>query len=105
MKRGYQIFDLIEEITLLDGTSYFEIANIFLNGIAEHAFNKGLIKNVRIVKLNIPHSKDIELYEKFVNEQEVIPDYGLTQWQIWNKEDPKIKSIYDRILKSNGVIG
>ncbi|BDR56339.1 hypothetical protein [Xylocopilactobacillus apis] len=102
-ERGYQIFDLIEEITLLDGESYFEIANIFLNGIAEYAMGKNLIKAVRIAKLNVFHSKDVELYEKYINDRYEIPDYDLNNWEVWDKTDPSIKPVYERILESNGI--
>lgn len=103
MDRGYQVFNLIEEITLLNGDQYFEIANIFLNGIAEFALNKGFIKGVRIVKLNVFHSKDVEIYEKYINKHYQMPDYDLKKWEIWQKDDVAIKEIYPRILKANGI--
>lgn len=103
MDRGYQVFNLIEEITLLDDTQYFELANIFLNGIAEYALNQGYIKGVRIVKLNVFHSKDVEIYEKYINENYQMPDYDLKTWKVWQKKDLKIKEIYLRILKENGI--
>lgn len=103
MKRGYQVFNLIEEITLLDGNKYFEIANIFLNGIAEYAFNKNLIKGVRIVKLNIFHSNEVELYEKYINQNEEIPDYNLSEWIVWKKDNDEQRKIYENILRSNNI--
>ena len=56
MAEKYQTFDIIEEITRLDGTTYYELANIFMNGRAELAANRGFIKQVRILQLNIPHT-------------------------------------------------
>ena len=103
MKRGYQVFNLIEEITLLDGNKYFEIANIFLNGIAEYAFNKNLIKGVRIVKLNIFHSNEVELYEKYINQNEEIPDYNLSEWIVWKKDNDEQRKIYENILRTNNI--
>lgn len=103
MERGFQAFDLIEEITLSNDEKYFEISNIFLNGIAEYALNKNMIKAVKIVKLNIFHSKDVEIYEKYINENCVIPDYDLTEWIKWDHGSEEINTVYNRILKSNGI--
>lgn len=50
MAEKYQTFDIIEEITRLDGTTYYELANIFMNGRAELAANRGFIKQVRILQ-------------------------------------------------------
>lgn len=55
--------DLIEQITRLDGTKYFEIGNMAHNGRAELAAERGYIKEVRILKLNIPHSQTVIKYE------------------------------------------
>ena len=55
-KDDFQTFDLIEEITRNDGTTYYEVGNIMMNGRAEKAAIKNLIKSVRILQLNIPRS-------------------------------------------------
>ena len=44
----YQNFNLIEQITRNDGSKYFELGNIFLNGRAELAAERGFIQEVRI---------------------------------------------------------
>ena len=35
MAEKYQVFDLIQEITRLDGSRYFELGNVMMNGRAE----------------------------------------------------------------------
>ena len=49
MAEKYQTLDLIELITRNDGTQYYEIANMFMNGRAELAAVRGFIKEVRIL--------------------------------------------------------
>ena len=66
--KSHETFTLIEEITRLDGTKYMEISNMVQNGRAELAAERGFIKQVRILQLNIPHSPHVEAYEKYINE-------------------------------------
>ena len=60
--------DLIEEITRNDGSRYYEISNIDQNGIAELAADHGAIKSVRILQHNIPRTKALIEYEKYIND-------------------------------------
>lgn len=59
MEEQHEVFTLIEEITRNDGTKYYEIGNMVHNGRAELAAERGYIKEVRILKLNIPHSQNV----------------------------------------------
>ncbi|MCB8642717.1 hypothetical protein LJE08_14260, partial [Holdemanella sp. DFI.5.55] len=67
MEEQHEVFTLIEEITRNDGTKYYEIGNMVHNGRAELAAERGYIKEVRILKLNIPHSQNVINYEHFIN--------------------------------------
>ena len=60
---AYEQLDLIEEVTRNDGSKYYEISNIDQNGIAELAVDRGLIKKVRILQLNLARTKSLQLYE------------------------------------------
>lgn len=42
MADKFQVFDLIQEITRNDGSRYFELGNVMMNGRAEKAAMKGL---------------------------------------------------------------
>lgn len=97
-----EILDLIEEITRLDETKYIEIGNLTHNGRAEAAAEKGLIKEVRILKLNIPHSKHVENYEQLVNEKHQMPTWNMTSWDEWDKDD-KMNTEIAAILTENKV--
>ncbi len=66
--KSHETFTLIEEITRLDGSKYMEISNMVQNGRAELAAERGYIKQVRILQLNIPHSPHVVAYEDYVNE-------------------------------------
>ena len=44
-----------------------EISNIDQNGIAELAVDRGLIKKVRILQLNLARTKSLQLYEEYIN--------------------------------------
>ena len=59
---AYEQLDLIEEVTRNDGSKYYEISNIDQNGIAELAVDRGLIKKVRILQLNLARTKSLQLY-------------------------------------------
>ncbi|MGR3741995.1 hypothetical protein [Companilactobacillus sp. DQM5] len=102
MTEQKQELDLIEQITLNDGTKYFDLANIFLNGRAELAAEKGLIKEVKILKLNIPHSTAVEFYEKFINENYEMPSLDMKEWTVFDHSDPKVnKAIMDTLNANN----
>ena len=60
MAADYQTLDIIEEITRNDGSTYKEIGNLLHNGQAEYAAEQGMIQSVRILKINIPHSGNVE---------------------------------------------
>ncbi len=61
--KSNETFTLIQEITRLDGTKYIEIGNMMMNGRAELAAERGYIKSVRIMQLNISHSQHVINYE------------------------------------------
>lgn len=95
-----ETLDLIEEITRLDGTKYIEIGNLTHNGRAEAAAEKKAIKEVRILKLNIPHSKHVESYEELVNTTQTMPSWE--SWHEWDKSEQMQKEI-SAILVENKV--
>lgn len=99
----HQTFDLIERITRNDGTQYFELGNVFLNGRAELAAERGLIKEVRILQLNIPHSNAVKIYENYINENYQFPDANWDHWEEWAKPAGKIKDAFDSILQANHI--
>ncbi len=109
MKQQYEELDLIEEITRLDGSKYFEIANIDQNGIAELAVDRGKIKNVRILQLNIPRTTALITYEKYINDNYQLEtltnenDWKNPQWVEWDKPKGKVMDAYETILKSNQI--
>ncbi|MCL0330104.1 hypothetical protein [Apilactobacillus xinyiensis] len=94
--------DLIEEITLNDGTKYMEISNMVQNGRAELAAERGLIKQVRILQLNIPHSVHVANYEKYINENFEMPDENLTKFEVW-KKTPEMQNEVKMILNENHI--
>lgn len=79
--------DLIEQITRLDGTKYYEIGNMVHNGRAELAAERGFIKEVRILKLNIPHSQTVIKYEQYVNEHYQMQDESMDHWEEWLRDE------------------
>lgn len=103
MAEKYQTFDIIEEITRLDGTKYYELANIFMNGRAELAANRGFIKQVRILQLNIPHSNAVQTYEAYINERYTMPAVDFDHWEEWEKEDGAVAQAFQEILKANHI--
>ncbi|MCK8623924.1 hypothetical protein [Apilactobacillus xinyiensis] len=94
--------DLIEEITLNDGTKYMEISNMVQNGRAELAAERRLIKQVRILQLNIPHSVHVANYEKYINENFEMPDENLTKFEVW-KKTPEMQNEVKMILNENHI--
>ncbi|MFD1671705.1 hypothetical protein ACFQ5M_06350 [Agrilactobacillus yilanensis] len=99
----YQQLDLIEEITRVDGSTYYEVANIFMNGRAELAVIRGLLKKVRILQLNIAHSTAVDIYEKYINETYDFPEEDFDTWVEWAKPEGKIRDAVDEILKANHI--
>ncbi|MEJ6348675.1 hypothetical protein R4Y45_05500 [Holzapfeliella sp. He02] len=103
MMQDYQYFDLIEQITRNDGSKYYEIANIMMNGRAEKAAIENLIKEVRIVQLNIPRSPSLVTYEQYINETYTFPEPELTEFEEWQKPEGKIKEAFETVLRSNNI--
>ncbi|KRO17940.1 hypothetical protein [Lacticaseibacillus saniviri] len=103
MAERYQTFDLIQEITRNDGTRYNELGNIMMNGVAESAALKHLIKSVRILQLNIPHSTAVNRYESYINETYTFPTVDLDAWEEWAKPEGPIKQAYQEIMAQNHI--
>ncbi|UQS82485.1 hypothetical protein MOO45_02025 [Bombilactobacillus folatiphilus] len=99
----YQTLDLIEQITRNDGSKYYEISNMFMNGRAELAAQRGMIQEVRILELNIPHSTAVQTYEDYVNQTYTFPDEDFDHWDEWDKPAGKIQTAYEQILRANNV--
>lgn len=100
--KSHEVFDLIEEIIQLDGTRYYEISNMVQNGRAELAAVRGLIREVRIVQLNIPHSVNVLKYENYINEHFVMPDENLTSYERWERT-PEMEAVVQSILSENKI--
>jgi hypothetical protein len=89
--------DLIEEVTRNDGSRYSEISNI------------GLIKKVKILQLNIPRTKALIAYEKYINDTYDLQtltnesDWKNPKWVEWDKPKGKILDAYNMILKANRI--
>ncbi|WP_125763719.1 hypothetical protein [Companilactobacillus hulinensis] len=96
--------DIIEQITRNDGTKYYEMANVLMNGRAEKAAELGLIKEVRILKLNIPHSSAVIIYEDYINENYTVPPMNMSEWVEWKKPEGQILDAFNDILKANKII-
>ncbi|MDN6900485.1 hypothetical protein [Oenococcus sicerae] len=96
----YMVFDLVEEITRLDGSTYEELGNIIINGRAEYAAENHFIQQVRILKLNIPHSNHVEKVERYINEHYSDPGFSMTSWEEWRKT-PEIQKEMQAILDDN----
>ena len=97
MAADYQTLDIIEEITRNDGSTYKEI------GQAEYAAEQGMIQSVRILKINIPHSGNVEKYEKYVNEHFEIPEMvAIKEYTEWTKT-PEMDDVIQKILTENQV--
>lgn len=104
MDNEEQTLDIIEQITRNDGTKYYELANIVMNGRAEKAAELGMIKEVRILKLNIPHSSAVSVYEDYVNANYTVPPMDLKEWVEYDKPEGKVRDAFNEILKANGII-
>lgn len=75
---------------------------MLMNGRAELAAERGFIKQVRILQLNIPHSAHVAKYEQYINETFTIPDETMDHWEEWTKT-PDIQAEVDLILKENHI--
>ena len=104
MDNEKQTLDIIEQITRNDGTKYYELANIVMNGRAEKAAELGMIKEVRILKLNIPHSSAVTVYEDYVNANYTVPPMNLKEWVEYKKPEGKVRDAFNEILKANRII-
>ncbi|MFD1419043.1 hypothetical protein [Companilactobacillus keshanensis] len=104
MNNEKQTLDIIEQITRNDGTKYYELANILMNGRAEKAAELGMIKEVRILKLNIPHSSAVAIYEDYVNDNYTVPPMNLKEWVEYDKPEGKVRDAFNDILKANKII-
>lgn len=104
MNQNYQTFDMIEEITRNDGSTYYEITNVEQNGIAELACDRGMIKEVRLLQLNIARTNVLKTYEAYINKTYKFPTLTtLTKWEEWDKPKGKVLDAYNLILKSNHI--
>lgn len=102
MAEQHEVFTLIEEITRNDGSTYFEIGNMVHNGRAELAVERGYLKNVRILQLNIPHSRNVMKYEDYINANYKMQDESMDHWEEW-KRTPEADQIVADILKENHI--
>lgn len=102
-QQDYQTFDLIQEITQNDGSTYLELGNVMMNGRAEKAAIKGLIKQVRILQLNIPHSNAVRVYEEYINSHYQFPPFDIEHWEVWDKPAGPVKDAYEEILRQNHI--
>lgn len=104
MSKKYARLDLIEVIERNDGSKYYEISNVDQNGIAELAADRGYIKGVRILQLNIARTKALATYEKYINETYDLPTLtNLTHWTEWKKPKGKIRDAFNDVLKANRI--
>lgn len=107
MDQQYETFDLIEEVTRKDGSKYYEISNIDQNGIAELAANRGYIKGVKILQVNIARTKPLITYEQYINETYDLQtllnedDWKNPKWVEWEKPKGKVLDAYNMVLKAN----
>lgn len=97
-----QNLDIIELITRNDDTSYYELGNVVHNSRCEYAAENHLIKQVKIVKLNIPHSQAVTKVEKYINDTYTMPAVDMTEWLEWQKT-PEIQSALEQILLENQI--
>ncbi|EEJ40781.1 hypothetical protein HMPREF0549_0770 [Limosilactobacillus vaginalis DSM 5837 = ATCC 49540] len=102
VEEQHEVLDLIEQITRNDGTSYYEIGNMVQNGRAELAAERGFIKEVRILQLNIPHSQNVIKYEHFINTHYKMQDESMDHWDEW-KRTPEADKIVHDILEENHI--
>ena len=94
--------DIIEQITLNDGSKYYELANIDLNTFAEYAAENSMIQEVRILKIKIPHSTRVTQIENFYKSRYEMPTFQMKEWQVWEKT-PEIVELIQQVLVDNNV--
>ena len=94
--------DMIEEITRNDGTKYYEVGNMVQNGRAELAAERGFIKMVRILQLNISHSQNVAKYEAYVADNFKVLGESMDHWNEWTRTE-EIEPIFQNILKDNHI--
>ncbi|MDO4902880.1 MAG: hypothetical protein Q3959_01315 [Limosilactobacillus sp.] len=102
MEEQHQVLTLIEEITRNDGSTYFEIGNMVHNGRAELAAERGFIKEVRILQLNIPHSRNVIKYENYINSNFKMQDESMDHWEEWTRS-PEMDKVVSDILSENHI--
>ena len=90
MEEQHETLTLIEEITRNDGSKYYEIGNMVQNGRAELAAERNFIKEVRILELNIPHSKNVIKYEHFINTHYKMQTEAMDHWEEWVKQEAEL---------------
>ncbi|MFD0897009.1 hypothetical protein [Loigolactobacillus binensis] len=96
--------DLIQEITRNDGTTYLDISNMMMNGRAELAAIRKMIKQVRIIQLNIPRSTAVVAYEQYLNQHFTMPAENFTTWEEWLPEvGTQSEAEYRTIIRENHV--
>lgn len=109
MAQQYENLDLIEEVTRNDGSKYYEISNIDQNGIAELAADRGMIKAVKILQVNIARTKPLITYEKYINETYHLQtllnedDWKHPKWVEWKKPKGPVLDAYQMVLKANRI--
>lgn len=109
MAQQYENLDLIEEVTRNDGSKYYEISNIDQNGIAELAADRGMIKAVKILQVNIARTKPLITYEKYINETYHLQtllnedDWKHPKWVEWEKPKGPVLDAYQMVLKANRI--
>ena len=101
-QKSHERLTLIEQITRLDGSKYMEISNMAQNGMAEIAANKGMIKQVRILQINIPHTPHVAKYEHYINTHYKMPNEDFKHFQEW-KRTPEMEKEVKMILKENHI--
>uniref|UniRef100_UPI0024B98994 hypothetical protein n=2 Tax=Lactobacillaceae TaxID=33958 RepID=UPI0024B98994 len=79
-----------------------EIGNMVHNGRAELAAERGFIKEVRILQLNIPHSRNVAKYEDYINSHYKMQDESMDHWEEW-KRTPAMDKVVADILKENHI--
>lgn len=79
-----------------------EISNIVQNGRDELAVERGFIKQVKILQLNIPHSTHVEFYEKYINQNYDMSNEPMDHFEEWQKP-LKIQNVIDMVLRENHI--
>lgn len=74
----------------------------FKMGSAELAAERVLIKEVSILELNIPHSKNVIKYEHFINTHYKMQTEAMDHWEEC-KRPPEIEEVVQTILKENHI--